>query len=150
MPILCLSTSKAYQPSAAASHNSNMSSCLDVLGWETSYIWPTFALSLVPMATSQLKVALNVTQHSFSTLIGTAKTKVTISSPLFCITQRRLRCTGSWSTRMCGPCLARADILTFSACMTPSWHHSSARVPITSGRTDSGTSSRACTTREAW
>jgi hypothetical protein len=137
MPILCYigwillhvlpnfsSTSKAYQPSAAASHNSNISSCLHVLDWETSYIWPIFALSLVPMATSQLKVALDVTQYSFSISTGMAKTKVTISNPLFCITQRHVRCTGNWSMRMCGPCLVRADILTSSACTTPSWHPS--------------------------
>lgn len=69
----CSSTSKAYQPSAAASHNSQMFSCLDVLDWESSCIWPTFARSLLPLATSQHKVALDVSQHAFSTSVGKAK-----------------------------------------------------------------------------
>ncbi len=30
--------------------------CLDFLDWETTYSWPTFALSLLRVATSQHKV----------------------------------------------------------------------------------------------
>lgn len=52
--------------------------------------------------------------------------------------------------RMSGHCLGKAGIPTSSACLRPSLHHSSVRVPFTFGRADSGTSRMACITKEAW
>ena len=88
------STSKAYQLSAAASHNSQMALpwCI---GLGEQCIWPTFALSLLPVATLHHQVTYDQAEQSFSTSIGTAKSNVSTSSPLLCMTQRRVRCTGS-------------------------------------------------------
>ena len=66
--------------SSTSRDKSRISYCPGSLSRDTSCIWPTFALSLLPVATSQLKVALDLTPCVFNTSVGEAKVNAMTSN----------------------------------------------------------------------